>query len=79
MKHVQHLYIGRVRALIKLCWVGSCWEHARDVTIMTIGIPGICNSRNSGIPVSLHILYGWSSWLNPIVSLGGRWGLCLEL
>ena len=61
LKRVCHLYIGRVRVLIKSCWVGSRRERARDVTITTIGIPGICNSRNSGIPVSLHILYGWSS------------------
>ena len=50
LKHMWHLYIGRVRALIESCWVGSCRERARDITITTIGIP-----------VSLHILYGWSS------------------
>ena len=61
LKRVRHLCMGRVRALIKSCWVGSRREHARDITITTIGIPGIWNSRNSGIPVSLHILYGWSS------------------
>ena len=55
------IYIGRVRALIKSCWVGSHRERARDVTITTIGIPGIWNSRNSRIPVSLHILCKWSS------------------
>ena len=71
--------MGRVRALIKSCWVGSCRERACDVTIMTIGIPGMWNSRNSGIPVSLHILCKWSSLLNPIVSLSYRWGLCVEL
>ena len=65
--------MGRVRAWIKSCWVGSRREHACDVTIMTIGITGICNSRNSGIPVSLHILYGWSSLLNHSVSLGEHW------
>ena len=33
--------MGRVRALIKSCWVGSRRERARDVTIVTIGIPKI--------------------------------------
>ena len=70
--------MGRVRALIKSCWVGSRRERARDVTITTIRIPRICNSRNSGIPVSLHILCKWSSWLNPIVSLRDRWGYVLS-
>ena len=79
LKRVCHLYMGRVRAWIKSCWVGSCRERARDVTIMTIGIPGIWNSRNSGIPVSLHILCKWSSRLNPSVSLSYHWGLCVEL
>ena len=55
------IYMGRVHALIKSCWVGSRRERARDVTITTIGIPGIWNSRKSGIPVSLHILCKWSS------------------
>ena len=41
LKRVLHLYIGRVRVLIKSCWVGLCRERARDVTITTIGIPGI--------------------------------------
>ena len=59
LKCVLHLYIGRVCMLIKSCWVGLHTEHARDVTITTIGIPGIHNSRNSGIPVSLHSLYGY--------------------
>ena len=67
LKHVCYLYIGLVRALIKSCWVGSRRERSCDVTIMTIGIP-----------VSLHILYGCSSWLNPIVSLGDRWGYVLS-
>ena len=70
--------MGRVRALIKSCWVGSCRERARDVTITTIGIPGIWNSRNSGIPVSFHILCKWSSRLNPIILLGDRWGYVLS-
>ena len=39
LKRVWHLYMGRVRALIKSCWVRLCRERARDVTIMTIGIP----------------------------------------
>ena len=43
LKPVCHLYIGRVHALIKSCWVGSCRERARDVTITTIGIHGICS------------------------------------
>ena len=55
------LDIGRVRMLIGSCCVGLRREHACDVTIMTIGIPGIANSRNSEIHVSLHILYGWLS------------------
>ena len=50
LKCVGHLYIGRVRALIESCWAGSRREQICDITIMTIGIP-----------VSLHILYGWSS------------------
>ena len=50
-----YIWVG-VRALIKSCWVGSCRERARDVTITTIEIPGIWNFRNSGIPVSFHIL-----------------------
>ena len=33
--------MGRVRTLIRSCWVGSRRECAHDVTIMTIGIPGI--------------------------------------
>ena len=68
----------RVHTWIKSCWVGFCRERARDVTIMTIGIPGIWNSRNSGIPVSLHILCKWSSWLNPGISLSDRWGYVLS-
>ena len=71
--------MGRVHAFIKSCWVGLQREHARDVTIMTIGIPGIWNSRISGIPVSLDILCKWSPLLNPSVSLSDRWGLCVEL
>ena len=53
---VTHIYMGRVHVLIESCWVGLRREHVRDVTITTIGTPGIWNSRNSGIPVSLHIL-----------------------
>ena len=41
--------MGRVRALIKSCWVGSCRERAHDITITTIEIPGKWNFRNSGI------------------------------
>ena len=41
LKHVCHLYIGGVRALIKSCQVGSRRECARVVTITTLGIPGI--------------------------------------
>ena len=40
--------MGRVRTLIKSCWVGLHRERARDVTITTIEIPGIWNFRNSG-------------------------------
>ena len=58
LNHVGHLYMGRVRAWIKPCWVGSRRERARDVTITTIGIPGIWNPKNSGIPVSFHIQFG---------------------
>ena len=39
--------MGRVRALIKSCWVGARRERARDVTITTIEIPGIWNFRKS--------------------------------
>ena len=49
--------MGRVRAWIKSCWVGLHRVRVRDVTIMTIGVPGIWNPMNSGIPVSLHIQY----------------------
>ena len=44
LKRVWHLYIRRVHVLMNSYWVGSRRERARDVTIMTIGIPGICNS-----------------------------------
>ena len=43
LKHVLHLYIGRVQALIKSCWAGSRRERVCDVNSTTIGIPGICN------------------------------------
>ena len=33
--------MGRVRVWIKSGWVGLRRERARDVTITTIGIPGI--------------------------------------
>ena len=33
--------MGRVRAWIKSCWVGSRRERVRDVTIATTGIPKI--------------------------------------
>ena len=45
--------MGRVRALIKSCWVGLRSERVRDVTNGTLEIPGIWNPRNSGIVVSL--------------------------
>ena len=71
--------MGRVHAWIKSCWVGSRRERAHDVTITTIGIPGIWNPRNSGIPVSFHIQFGCPSRLNPIDLFSDRWGLCIEL
>ena len=35
--------MGRVRALIKSCWVGLRRERVRDVTNGTLEIPGIWN------------------------------------
>ena len=49
--------MGRVRALIKSCWVGLRRESVRDVTNGTLEIPGIWNPRNSGIAVLLLIQY----------------------
>ena len=46
--------MGRVRAWIKSCWVGSRREHVRDVTIATMGIPKIQDSSNSGIRFIAH-------------------------
>ena len=57
LNRVRHIYMGRVRALIKSCWVGSRRERVRDVTNGTLEIPGIWNPRNSGIAVLLLIQY----------------------
>ena len=43
--------MGRVRALIKSCWVGLRRERARDVTITAIAIPGF------GIPGIQEFLF----------------------
>ena len=64
-----------MRALIKSCWVGARRERARDVTITTIGIPGICQE------FLFHCTFCMGGHPDQTLAFRWvyRWGLCIEL